>query len=410
MFFNNKHLRLITCAAGSIVLLAPLLACESTASLHAGFSFNDPAPGDETTQPTPGQPYTEAETAPGTSATNTPSPQRRHDNVFLFGDQPDQERVPFENRLITNLTRHTTTSDGLDFDPDIYLPEELLLFASTRHANRPDIFMKKIGGATLVQLTSDPADDIQPRISPDGQKVAFASNRTGNWDIWFINRDGTNLTQLTRDPSDEVAPCFSPDGTQVAYTLWGHRSRQWEIWTLSVAQPGVRRFLAYGMFPAWSPDGSKIAFQRARQRGSRLFSVWTLELVNGEARHPTEVAHVDSMACIAPRWSPDGSMLAYCTTAGDAAPSTASPGTPASADVWLVDADTGVRMKLTDSAAPAFNPVWADAGRVFFVSPRAGTENIWSITTSLGEYAVSNRSGPRVTRATGEESRPRSRN
>ena len=221
-------------------------------------------------------------------------------DVSMLGAHPGGRFVAAESRLLTNLTRHTFSSVGRDFDPDLLSDGQTLLFASTRNSEHPDVFIKHVDGYAITQLTSDPADDIQPRFSPDGQNVVFCSNRTGNWDIWLISREGTGLTQLTRTNDDEVAPCFSPDGSQVAFTVWSKRSRQWEIWVLSVEEPGVRRFLCYGMFPDWSPDGNKIAFQRARQRGTRWFSVWTVDIVDNEARHPTELAYTDDAACNRP--------------------------------------------------------------------------------------------------------------
>lgn len=315
----------------------------------------------------------------------------------LFGDHPELERVPFENRLVTNLSRHSFTTEGLDFDPDVFPAEGLLVFASTRNSERPDVFLKRIDGAALTQLTSDPADDIQPRFSPDGRRIAFCSNRGGTWDIWLVGRDGTGLTQLTGDGADELAPSWSPDGRQLAYTVWGERSRQWELWTLSVEQPGARRFLACGMFPAWSPDGRRLAFQRARQRGGRLFSIWTIELVDGEARNPTEVAHAEAAACIAPRWSPDGAMITYCRLRmGDRA-ETEDRSMPPAAELWVVEPETGAQTKLTDGAGVDFNPVWADH-RIFFVSRRSGTENIWSLTAAAEPRGGGGRPGPRVSR------------
>ncbi len=353
--------------------LAPVFGVAVSCALLVGCQDARSRPGPITAnRPASGAPAPEADWPLGLS---------------LFGDRPELEAVPFENRLVTNITRHTFTADGLDFDPDVFERgnESLLAFASTRNSNRPDIFVKQSDGTTITELTSDPADDIQPRFSPDGGQLVFSSNRTGNWDIWLIRRDGTGLTQLTTDSADEVSPCWSPDGRQVAYAVWGPRSRQWELWVLSLERPGLRHFLTYGLSPAWSPDGKHLAFQRARQRGSRAFSIWTVELVGAEARQPTEIAHDESAACIAPRWSPDGRFLVYCAVSGEAPTADRSSGvSPAIADLWAVDAGTGLRLKLTDGSTPAFNPAWAAGGRVFFVTTRSGTENVWSLATELG--------------------------
>ncbi|MGD8451270.1 MAG: hypothetical protein PVJ57_05575 [Phycisphaerae bacterium] len=315
----------------------------------------------------------------------TQSPPR--ESLPLFGDDPTAEQVPFENRLITNLRQHSFTMEGLDFDPDVDGAGETLVFASTRNAEQPDLFLKNVEGSAVTQLTGDPSADIQPRFSPDNEHVVFCSNRSGNWDIWLIGRDGTGLTQLTSDPGDEIAPCWAPDGNEIAYTVWGYRSHQWEVWTLAVDSPGVRRFLAYGMFPAWSPDGKQIAFQRARQRGSQWHSVWTIDLVDGEARHPTEVARSELAACIAPSWSQDGSMLVYCAVQPEAEAPAAQRRAPRAAELWTVDLSSGLRMKLTGDSVSAFNPVWGPEDRIFFVSARNGTENVWSLTADLVAYA-----------------------
>jgi Tol biopolymer transport system component len=269
-----------------------------------------------------------------------------------------------------------------------------MVFASTRNSIHPDVYMKQVESTAIVQLTSDPADDIQPHYSPNGEQVVFTSNRSGNWDLWLISRDGTGLRQLTQNPGDEIAPTWSPDGRQVAFSMWSPRQRRWEIWTLSVDQPGVRRFVTYGMFPAWSPDGRKIAFQRARQRGTRWFSVWTVDLVDGEARHPTEIAHNASAACIAPRWSPDGQSLVYCEVRNVAQPvdSDGKPRPPkTSADVWVVSLADGIRFKITDSGSASFNPTWCPTDRIYFVSTRQGTENIWSAKPAVTGIAVAPR-------------------
>jgi len=330
-------------------------------------NFLNAMPGPETTASTAPRPVDSAPGAPS-----------------LFGDRPESENVPYENRLVSNLTQHSFSTEGRDFDPDIDATGKWLTFASTRNSESPDVFLKRVDGTAITQLTNDPADDVQPRFSPDGRRITFASNRAGNWDIWLMSLDGSELKQLTNDPGDEIAPCWSPDGTQIAFTAWSPRMQRWGLWTLSLEQPGVRQFLAYGMFPAWSPDGRFIAFQRARQRGSHWFSVWTIEIVNGEARHPTELAHSGTAACVAPRWSPDGAMLVYCTVQPDPAANWfVEKNRVADSDVWVLDLASGLRLKLTDGSRAAFNPTWSTTGRVYFVADALGAEaeNIWSVST-----------------------------
>jgi len=321
----------------------------------------------------------------------TNSPGLTPEQVSLYGEHPDAERVPFENRLLTNMAQHTFSTVGRDFDPDLLPDGSVMVFASTRNSEHPDLFMKRVDGYAITQLTSDPADDIQPRFRADGQQVVFCSNRSGNFDIWSVNLDGTELTQLTHDPTDEIAPCCSPDGQQVAFTAWEPRSHQWGIYVVSVERPGVRRFLCYGMFPDYSPDGQRLAFQRARQRGTRWFSVWSVELAGGEARHPTELAYSDAAACIAPRWSPDGEAVVYCAV--QHIPVEGAVGRDLS-DLWLVDARSGTRLKITDGAASAFTPAWSRSGRIYFVTARSsGVENIWSMKSEPAGYPVTNGAG-----------------
>ncbi len=304
------------------------------------------------------------------------------EGLRLFGDLPARQ-VPFDNQLVVNQDQHSFTSEGEDYDPHMDPSGRWLAFASTRHAPNPDVYIKSPRGSAMTQLTHDPAADIQPKFSPDGGRVVFASNRGGNWDIWMVRRNGTDLTQLTQSVSDELAPSWSPDGRQVAYTMWSKRERRWEIWTLDVEQPGIRKFLAHGMFPAWSPDGSRIAFQRARQRGSRWFSIWTIDLIEGEARHPTEIAYSEAAACISPAWSPDGTFLVY--SAVNNRSTVVHPGSSAGliADLWVVEYESGTRWKLTNGGAAAFNPTWGADGRVYFVGKQGTLENIWSLSPGV---------------------------
>jgi Tol biopolymer transport system component len=68
-------------------------------------------------------------------------------------------------------------------------------------------------GQKLINLTdNDRADELFPAFSPDGKKIAFASDRDGNFEIYVMNSDGSNQTRLTSSKRSEIYPCYSPDG------------------------------------------------------------------------------------------------------------------------------------------------------------------------------------------------------
>lgn len=325
-------------------------------------------------EPTPVQQFAAVNPEPRPMLSSSRDPQ-----INVFGELPDRTEIPYFSRGNSSLLRHTFTEEGADFDADVDATGERLIFASTRHTMRPDLYIKSVDGTAVTQLTSDPSSDVQPAFSPNGQWVAFASDRAGNWDIWVIRVDGTQPVQVTRGPEDEVHPSWSPDSKQLVFCSLPRGSGQWELWLANAEAGATKTFIGYGVFPEWHPSEDVIAFQRARQRGSRWFSVWTIELVNGEPRHPTEIASSTDFAMISPSWSPDGSKMAYCSVA------TEPPADPdyatalEVADIWVVNVDGRSRIRLTDGHSANFGPVWSTDDRIFFTSSRGGYENIWSL-------------------------------
>jgi dipeptidyl aminopeptidase/acylaminoacyl peptidase len=305
----------------------------------------------------------------------------RANHINMFGDLQQASGSFPAPRSAVSLTQHTFTEVGADFDPDPDPAGTRMVFASTRHSFLPDLYIKNVGGVAVTQLTSDPASDIQPAVSPDGTQVAFTSNRSGNWDIWLISIDGGSPIQVTRDRADDVHPTWSPDGRKLAFSSLPVSGGQWALWIVDVKTGSTRQFIGYGLFPEWSPVGDTILFQRARERGSRWFSVWTLTLVGGEPRYPTEVASSATGAVILPSWSPDGTRIAYVSTATlpPVPVSTALGGTTEVFDIWVMNADGREKIRLTDGHTANFAPAFSPDGRIFFTSSRSGHETIWSL-------------------------------
>lgn len=300
--------------------------------------------------------------------------------------------APFDGS--ENLSQISFTAVGSDFDPNVTPDGQFIVFASTQHRPTADIYIKSVRGRTVTQLTSDPSNDVMPSTSPDGSRIAFASDRSGSWDIYVMNRDGGPAVQVTSEPSHEMHPTWSPDGQFLAYSRLGPTSGQWELWVTEADNPAVRKFLGYGVFPEWSPVDSHILYQRPRERGDRLFSVWTIDFRDGEGVNPTEIISSPLAAVVNPSWSPDGRFIVFATIRNND-PSQQGSSRPNQSDLWIVSADGSSRANLTGGRFVNLMPAWSPNNRIFFVSDRSGVDNIWSLRP---ERAITAAMGPRPNR------------
>ncbi len=301
----------------------------------------------------------------------------------LFGEIDGLGGRPTQTPAIENITQVTFASEGRDAEPDADKTGAYIVYSSTQHNRAPDIYTKKVDGLTVQQLTSDPASDRMPKFSPDNSQIAFCSDRGGNYDIYIMDAaSGGQAVQVTSDTAHEIHPSWSPDGKHLVYCRLSEQSGRWELWVTETDNFNSRRFIGYGLCPEWNPDpGSNlIAFQKPRERGSRLFSIWTLEFVNGEGMKQTEIVSAANAAAINPSWSPDGKMLCFTTVL--------EPGRPGQhlvteretwADIWVVNLDGANKVNLTNGQYTNVEPTWSPDGRILFVSNRAGIENVWAI-------------------------------
>jgi WD40 repeat protein len=146
-------------------------------------------------------------------------------NINQFGEFDGKQHALDASGAHVNFQQHTFLNDGFDGDVAADPTGKWLVFTSTRHSTRPQLYLQRVDGNAVTQLTSDNADYAFPSFSPDGKQIAFSSTRAGNWDIYVMDVDGRNVVQVTNSPAHDLHPSFSPDGGRLVFSSIGQRSK-----------------------------------------------------------------------------------------------------------------------------------------------------------------------------------------
>jgi len=177
-------------------------------------------------------------------------------------------------------------------------------------AARGDIFTAPIEKGAPRNLTnSSGAHDKWPRWSPDGSRVAFISDRTGEEEVWVVEQDGSKpAEQLTSGGlAMRYAPEWSPDGKYIAFG-----DKDGKVWALTVADKKLVEVAdsKYGQIQdyTWSPKGNYLAFTMQDEMTASSIYVWSSK--DGQLRRVT----TGTFSEFNPAWDPQGNYLFYFST------------------------------------------------------------------------------------------------
>jgi Tol biopolymer transport system component len=227
----------------------------------------------------------------------------------------------------------------------------------------------------LTKLVFDTARKGKVSASPDGRFFAYASNASGNWDIYLQRVAGGRPINLTEDsPADDLQPAFSPDGESIAF-----RSERegGGIFVMGATGEAVRRVNSRGYFPDWSPDSTRLVFSTSASKDLHAWGdedkghrIWIIDLQTGGAQ-----LVVDQSAMM-PSWSTNGEWIAYYGVSGQTDTSEEME-----YNLFTVSAAGGNPNALTEDVDFEHSPAWSpDSRTLYYVSDRGGSRDLWRVT------------------------------
>jgi len=227
------------------------------------------------------------------------------------------------------LTDYEATSFYASLSPD-----GQTIYFSSRRTGAFEIYSIDINGKDRNRLTNGIGSLYGPELSPDGEWVVFAKSGDG---LWVMRPDGKNPHRLT--DRDDIDPTWSPDGSKIAFA--SSRAGQRQLFIMDADGSNIQQLTDLnnmGGRSTWSPDGKWIAFYRGPQGDHNIY------IVNVETKEVTRLTNGGDN--LGPSWSPDGNWIAF-TSFRDG-----------NNEIYVMHPDGTAVTRLTDNNISDWQPRW----------------------------------------------------
>jgi len=244
--------------------------------------------------------------------------------------------------------------------------ESKIYFISNRTGNK-EVWSMDYDGGSQKQVTKLGGIALSPRISPDNSRLAFSGLRD-SWQIMMYSFDVDRLVSFPRHPGGNYSPAWSSDGTKIAFSSSMGTGAS-EIYIADASGVGARR-LTNGrtdVSPVFNPrTNGQIAFVSGR---TGLPQIYIMDADGSNVQRITDQGYA-----VSPSWSPNGLLLAFAWVRNY------GPGVLGGADIYIMDIASKQIVQLTHDGGRNDFPSWSPDGRhIVFQSNRSGTEQIWSV-------------------------------
>jgi TolB protein len=247
------------------------------------------------------------------------------------------------------------------------IAETKLYFVSSRTGHK-EVWAMDYDGAAQHAVTHLGSISLEPRVSPDNSRIAFASFFHGGPSIAMWSLELGRLVQFPVFGGTTVSPAWSSDGTHLAFS--SSRSGDPEIYVCDQNGNNLKRLTAYhgpDVSPVWNPKtNAQISWVSGR---SGLPQIYIMDADGSNVQRVTDQGYA-----VSPSWSPNGQFLALAWVRHY------GPGAPGASDIYIMDVASRQWVQLTHDGGRNDFPSWSPDGRhIVYQSTRGGKEQIWSM-------------------------------